>query len=394
MEARIMTKIRVGLVSCGAFARDEHLPNCERNPKVELTWCCSRSKEKRRYVEENYKPAHSTPDAQEVFEAPDVDMVILSIPHSLHEEMVIKAAANGKHILCEKPMAMSIEQAYRMVRAVKEGGVKLCVDYNRRFAPSMQDLKPLYLSHRKNPVPTQWKFVDSPDRKTLPEEEITMLMIRINDESSTYRPVHIDWMTGGGQIIGESCHWLDLASWLLEDTPVRIYATGSARMNHIISIDYASGSKACIFFSSNGAFDYPKELYEIQDHGALFINHCLVENLTFGLPKEWRKTYPLQFDDCPEVGEEGGLSGYTAELKKRGEVYLESGKKTWLRVAPDKGHYNLLNAFLDSILNDTPSPISEIDGAKATYLSLRAIESIRLGKPLPVNIEDLDFFVW
>jgi len=389
-----MKKVRVGLIGCGAFARAEHLPNCQKNPKVELTWCCSRSKEKRRYVEQNYGPAHSTPDAREVFEAPDVDMVILSVPHSIHEEMVTKAAASGKHILCEKPMAMDMEEAYRMVRAVKEAGVKLCVDYNRRYAPSMQDLKAIYQEHRKHPVSTPWKFVDSPGRKALPEEETTMLMIRINDESSTYRPVHIDWITGGGQIIGESCHWLDLAGWLLEDVPVRIYATGSTRINHIISIDYASGSRACIFFSSNGTFDYPKELYEIQDHAALFRNLCFVENEAYGLPEPWRKVYPLQFDDCPDVGREGGLSGYIAKLKRRGEVYAQSGKKTWLRVAPDKGHYKLLDAFVDSILDETPSPISEIDGAKATYLSLRAIESIRLGKPLPVNIEDFEFFVW
>lgn len=390
-----MDKVRVGIIGCGAFARSEHLPNCERNPNIEIAWACSRSQKNRDYATEHYTIQNATPDASVVMKDDSVDMVILSVPHSLHLEMIEAAAKAGKHILCEKPMAMSIEESCRIVRAVQSSGVKLCVDYNRRFAPSMQHLKREYLSHRANPTANPGAFVNTPGRRPLPEEDVSMVMVRINDESSTYRPVHMDWGTGGGQVIGESCHWLDLVCWLLEDVPVRIYATGWTRLSHIITLDFEAGHRACIFFSCNGTFNYPKELYEILDHAALFRNECFVETAIYGRSNEPEvKVWPFQFDDFPDVGTEGGLSGYIAKCGARAERYIESRQTNYGNLAPNKGHYELLDAFVGAIMNDEPSPLDEVAGARATYLSRRAIESIRLGKPLPINVEDYDFFVW
>jgi predicted dehydrogenase len=388
-----MDKVRVGVIGCGAFAGHEHFPNCVRNPNVEITWACSRTPEKREAAQRDFGAKRITADAAEVFAADDVDMVILSIPHALHVEMVEAAAAAGKHIFCEKPMAMNTDESYRIVRAVRRGGVKLCVDYNRRFSPAMQDLRDRYHAHRANPAITPWKFVDT-QREVLPEEEQTMLLIRIQDESSTYRPIHIDYKTGGGEIIGETCHWLDLACYLLNDEPVRITGHGSSRLSHVLHLEFSQGHQCCIFFGVTGTFDYPKELYELMDHGALFRSECFVENQVFGQEQPVCTTFPLQFDECPEVGAEGGLSGYVAKHRKRAEHYAATGKQTYLNIAPDKGHYQLLCAYVDAIANDKPAPIDEMAGARATYLSLRAIESIRLGTALPINKEDFEFFVW
>ena len=147
-------------------------------------------------------------------------------------------------------------------------------------------------------------------------------------------------------------------------------------------------------FSPVGTFEYPKELYELMDHAALFRNLCFVETETWGAAGTERKHFPLQFDGCPEAGRQGGLSGYIEKLQRRAEVHAQSGKQQWPDLFPDKGHYQLLSAYVDAIRNDAPSPIDEMAGARATYLSLRAIESIRLGQPLPVNDEVYNFFVW
>jgi predicted dehydrogenase len=394
-----MDQLRVGVIGSGAFARSEHFPNCVKNPRVDLVTACSRSEEKRMSALRDFGAHKAEADAAKVFADPDLDLIILSVPHSVHFEMVMGALEAGKHVLCEKPMAMTMDEAYQIVRAVKRAGTKLCVDYNRRFSPSMQHMKQRYLAHRNSPTVSAGQFVEDAKRPPLPEEEASMLMIRINDESSTYRPVHLDWETGGGQIIGETCHWLDLACWLLEDTPTRVYATGSARLSHLISLDFAPrstgslGHRACIMFSPVGTFEYPKELFEIMDHAALFRNLCFVETEIYGAAGTERKNFPLQFDGCPEAGEQGGLSGYIEKLQRRAQVHAESGKKLWPDLFPDKGHYQLLDAFVDAILNDKPSPIDEQAGAKATYLCRRAIESVQSGAPLPVNLEDYEMFV-
>jgi len=383
----------VAVIGCGAFARHQHLPNIKRSDKLELVACCSRSEENRRYAEENFSPHWTTAEVADVLQSEEIDLVVLSVPHDMHLEMILRAVDAGKHVLCEKPMTMTMDESYAVVKAVKHAGVKLCVDYNRRFAPSMRYLKAQYQAHRARPTVGAGQFVQDQTRPVLPEEEATMLMIRIQDESSTYRPVHIDYKTGGGQIIGETCHWLDLACWLLDEEPYRVYATGSTRLSHIISLDFPSGAHACIWFGVGGTFRYPKELYELADHCALFRNECFVETQIYGRGEPEIQTFPLQYDDLPEVGSEGGWRGYVAKLNERAQRYADSGGQHWAEVAPDKGHFGLLEAFADAIIMDQPSPITEQDGARATYLSLRAIQSVRTGLPVPVNVEELHFFV-
>lgn len=388
-----MDKVRAAVIGCGAFAKTQHFPNIDASAIVELIAGCSRSPENRAWVEQNCHPLYTTADATEIFADPQIDMVILSVPHSAHFELMLAAIEAGKHVLAEKPMTMTREESYRVVKAVKQAGVKLCVDYNRRCAPSMTYMRAAYHAHRTHPSVGAGQFIEAAERPTLPEEEASMLMIRINDESSTYRPVHLDWMTGGGQIIGETCHWLDLACWLLDEEPTRVYATGSSRLSHIIALDFPSGSRACIWFSPTGTFRYPKELYELTDHFALFRNLCFVETQIYGRGEPEITHFDLQHDELPGVGTEGGLAGYIAKLNERARLHAESGGAQWPNVSPDKGHAQLLEAFARAILDDTPSPIDEWAGARATYLSLRAIESIRSGLPVPINVEELRFFV-
>jgi predicted dehydrogenase len=387
-----MDTIKAAVIGCGAFAKHQHFPNIERSEKVDLVAGCSRSIENRTWVEEMCCPAYTTANAEEVFADPGVDMVVLSVPHSVHFELMLQAIEAGKHVLAEKPMTMSMDESYQVCKAVKDAGVKLCVDYNRRFAPSMVHLRDQYHAHRANPTVGGGQFIDTPDRPSLPEEDATMLMIRINDESSTYRPVHIDWKTGGGQVIGETCHWLDLACWLFDAEPTRVYASGSFRLKHIVTLDFPGGHQACIWFSPTGTFRYPKELYELTDHNALFRNLCFVETEIHGRGEPEIEYFDLQYDEVSEV-EGQGLDGYVAKLNERARRHDSSEGEQWPEVAPDKGHFQLLEAFADAIITDSDSPIDEFAGARATYLSLRAIESIRLGVPVPANDEDMNFFV-
>lgn len=387
-----METIRAAVIGCGAFARHQHFPNIDRSERVELVAGCSRSEENRAWVEENYSPAYTTPSAEDVFADDDIDLVILAVPHSVHFELMVQAIEAGKHVLAEKPMTMTMDESYQVCKAVKDAGVKLCVDYNRRFAPSMVYMREQYQGHRAAPAVGAGQFIDTPERPPWPEEEATMLLIRINDESSTYRPVHIDWKTGGGQIIGETCHWLDLACWMLDAEPTRVYASGSTRLNHIVTLDFPGGSHACIWFSPTGTFRYPKELYELTDHNALFRNLCFVETQIYGRGAPEVEYFEFQYDELPDVGGRG-LEAYVAKLEERARLHAETEGATWPNVAPDKGHFHLLEAFADAIANGTDSPIDEFAGARATYLSLRAIESIKLGAPVPINDEQMNFFV-
>ncbi|HOL21529.1 MAG TPA: Gfo/Idh/MocA family oxidoreductase [bacterium] len=385
-----MGKIRAAVIGCGKFAEAQHLPNCTSSEKVELYYCSSRS-EKGRKTAERFGAKKITSDYRDILKDPSVDMVILSVPHEQHMFFLRETINAGKNVLCEKPMTMTMEDAYEVIKLVRTKGVKLCVDYNRRCSPSMIDLKNAYLSHKANPAGKPRVYTQEKNRPEWAEEGKTMVLIRINDESLTYGGVHIDWKEGGGLIIGEGCHWLDLMTWLLEERPVRVCATGSTRMNYVVNIEFESGSIGCLFFSSSGTFEYPKELIEIQHRGKIFRSECFVENQYFGRGERTIKTFPLQQDFQKEAGREGGISGYLKKIDAMGKEYVETGVFNY--VFPDKGHKGLLDSFADAITKNLPSPADEIVGMRATYLSLRAMESIKTGLILPVNIEEWDMYV-
>jgi len=388
-----MKKITVAIIGCGEFAEFQHFPNCMANSKVEIGAICDISLERMAYISERFglKQIFQTIDYIEIFKRPEIDLVIAATNHDAHLQLIENAARYGKHILIEKPMSMNHEESKQIVRLVKASGIKLCVDYNRPLSPAMQDLKMELEEQRRNPRTSPWRSVRCSTFTRMYEENATNLVIAINDEIDSYRAVHLDPTKGGGLIIGESCHFLDLSCWLIGRRPVRIFATGSTRLNHSILLDFEDGSIANIFFSACGTFDYPKEHYELTANGNLFLNKFFVETAIYGRGDVIKRHYPLQFDDLQEQDFESGFQGYLAKRESAQMIAQESGQVPLLM--PDKGHRQLLNAYVQAILDDTPSPVDEMRGARATYLSNLAIESIRTGRALPIRQEELEVFI-
>ncbi len=385
--------VRVAIVGCGAFAEGQHFPNCLANPAIEIAALCDLSRERLDAMAGRFgaSRAFGTTDPAEVFARPDVDAVLAAVDHSAHLELIERAARAGKHILIEKPMTMDDRESLQVLRLVQRSGIKLCVDYNRPFSPSMARMKADLEEHRAHPVRSPWRFQRAASFPRQWEEDATNLAITINDEVDSYRPVHIDAETGGGQIIGESCHWLDLSCWLLDRRPVRVFATGSARLSHSILIDFEDGSMASLFFSVVGTYDYPKERYELTAGGATFLNEFFVETAVYGRGEAVRTLHPMQFDALSDEVPIEGFAGYMAKRAVAQQRFLETGERP--AVVPDKGHAALLNAFVHAVANDLPSPVDVRRGARATYLSNLALESIRTGLPVPVRREGLEPFV-
>ncbi|NLO73891.1 MAG: Gfo/Idh/MocA family oxidoreductase [candidate division WS1 bacterium] len=389
-----MDKLRAAIIGCGNFARGQNIPNALRSERIEIAWLCDPSPEAlEKAAALAGREVMRSRFAAEVLDDDTVDLAICAVPHAEHEPTVVAAAEAGKHIFTEKPMAITMEECYSIRRAVKRAGIKLCVDYNRAFAPAMQDFKAAYLAHRANPRQAPGAMEVLPAEPALPEAESSTLIIRVQDEMSSYGPVHLDWHTGRGEILGETCHWMELVCWLFEETPCSVYASGTSRTNHTVILDFISGRQAIIIFAANGTFRFPKELYEIADHAAFFRNVCFAENQVYGVAEvEERKIYPFTYDEKLQFEPREGHEGHVAALNARADHFAKTGE--WLNIGYDKGHFNLLDSFARAILEDQPAPVDDRAGARATYLSLRAIDSIRLGHPVPVNTEDWDQYIW
>jgi predicted dehydrogenase len=82
-----------------------------------------------------------TDDVEKVLKDPKIDAIIVTVPNSLHEPLTLKAAAAGKQVFCEKPLSLTVESAKRMIEACEKAGVTLGIGHERRWEPTMQELK-------------------------------------------------------------------------------------------------------------------------------------------------------------------------------------------------------------------------------------------------------------
>lgn len=129
-----MSKLKVCIVGVGRIATLNVL-GYKDNPDAEIYAVCSRSGEKGRSAAREWNAQKVYTDYDEMLKDPEIDIVELLVPHNLHCEMTIKACEAGKHISVQKPMAMSLEEADRMIDAAKKAGVKLKIYENFMFYP-------------------------------------------------------------------------------------------------------------------------------------------------------------------------------------------------------------------------------------------------------------------
>lgn len=137
-----MTKLRIGVIGCGSIAKHRHLPEYKMNPNVELVAVCDINEERAKEVAEEYG-AVAYSSYEELLTTGKVDAVSVCTPNYLHAPISIAALQAGVHVLCEKPMATSREEAEAMIQAAEESGKKLMIGHNQRFVPSHQKAKQL-----------------------------------------------------------------------------------------------------------------------------------------------------------------------------------------------------------------------------------------------------------
>lgn len=132
-----MAQIRIGVIGCGSIAQNRHLPEYETNPDAIIAAVCDIVPERAEAAAEKYGAAAYT-DFEAMLKEADIDAVSVCTPNVHHAPMSIAALKAGKHVLCEKPMAVSAEEAEAMIKAAEASGRKLMIAHNQRFVPSHQ----------------------------------------------------------------------------------------------------------------------------------------------------------------------------------------------------------------------------------------------------------------
>src|SRR5690625_1789904 len=157
-----MSQLRVGVIGCGSIAKFRHLPEYGANKNVDIVAVCDVVESRAKEMAENYGAAAYT-DYKDVIADKTIDVISVCLPNYLHAPVSIAAADAGKHVLCEKPMATSREEAEQMIAAAEKSGTKLMIAHNQRFVSSHEKAKEIIESGSIGKI---YSFRTALDRKS------------------------------------------------------------------------------------------------------------------------------------------------------------------------------------------------------------------------------------
>ncbi len=234
----------VGIIGAGNFTRMTLLPALKG---TEMKYIASANGLSGTALAQKHDIAQSTTDYQEILQDSEVDLVLITTRHDQHARLVLESLRAGKHVFVEKPLAISAAELAEIADFYVKNdlALSLTVGFNRRFSPHAVKMKALLGSAPMNVVATM-------NAGAIPANSW----------------VH-DRAVGGGRILGEACHFIDLITYLTgsEVTAVCMNAMGQnpaeTTDNASILLQYANGSTGVINYFSNGSKAYSKERVEV-----------------------------------------------------------------------------------------------------------------------------------
>lgn len=377
--------LNVAVIGCGMLARAQHIPNILACPDTRLHTCCDIDQEVLDGLQSEHAGVRMTTDFASAVADPEVDLLVVATTEHFRLPIYEAAVAARKPVLTEKPLAATLAQAHQVREMVVAAGIPFCVGHNRRCSPAMAQARAVFRRHMTQPRPCAWRFRRPGWEKVREvvgdEERLPAVSIRINDDWMSWKSVHLQGDNAEyGLLLSEMTHFADLACWFADAEPVRVGVLSSGVLNHATSIEFAGGGIASIFMSGNGTFGYPKELLEAFGNGGAVIVDHMLEVRTAGIADAPSSTiYPFLNDRYPDVGVQGGLSGWLEKKRAAREDSLRAGNTDWIAIAePDKGHARMLGAFVEEIRGRRSEPVSPVgDAVRAVEICTAAIRSFR-----------------
>ena len=326
-KAPTTRQVRVGLIGAGNYARTMLLPALQA-AGMEFHVVATASGVSARDVAERYGFRYCVASADEILNDDQIDLVVVATRHDLHAELARRALECNRHIFVEKPLALDDEQLNGVVASAARSSAQLMVGFNRRFSPLARAAKEFFEA-RREPLSILYRV----NAGRLPREHWTQ-----------------DPREGGGRIIGEVCHFIDLMQFLTGALPVRVYAEEIETRNHeivcedsvFITIRFSDGSNGCIAYLSEGDRALPKERIEIFGQGRTFV-----------------------LDD----------------FRSARAYYRGRERKMRLR-SQDKGQWEQAKALRAMLVEGRPAPITLAELEATTRATFRIRDALRWRRPM------------
>jgi len=211
--------LRVGIIGCGAIARRGHLPAFKAIKNVEVDSVADIDKDTALRVSKEFNIPKYYLDYKEILNDPSIDLVSICTPTPTHCQIILEAAQSGKHILVEKPLCLTVEEGRKILKAVKENDVKLCVVKNFRYFPAV--------------------------KKTLERIKRGYLGRLVSIQASALTPFPVVWTRATwlyhklGVLADFAPHLIDLILLFADSEVTRVNAFGGDFLNTVDFINYA-----------------------------------------------------------------------------------------------------------------------------------------------------------
>ena len=330
--------ISIGLLGAGGFASSILIPAMKASRNTTLLSVGAATGSHAQHAARRFGFRHCTTEEAEIIHNPEIDTVVIATRHHLHAKQVLAALVAGKNVFCEKPLCLTEEELRAIVSTYlgipQQDRPALMVGFNRRFAPMIVRMKsfvrsvsePLALNYRINAgylPPDHW----------------------VNDREQ-----------GGGRVLGEVCHFVDLLMFLaaspITEVTGRVIGNSSRYSgdNVVVSLRFANGSEGTVTYLANGDRSYSKERLEVF----------------------------------------GGGSTAILEDFRRLQLVRNGRKETFhSRWRQDKGHAAEWAAFVDALTRGDDAVIRFDELVCSTLATLRLEESLATGKAMVVDARSL-----
>jgi predicted dehydrogenase/threonine dehydrogenase-like Zn-dependent dehydrogenase len=325
--------IGFALIGAGNLAKWAHLPALKKLSGCSLRAIHSSNGARGKSYASRFGASYCSSNLDEILADKTVDAVLIASRNGEHASQAEAALRSGKHVLVEKPMALTEDECRRLLSAVEESGRLLTVGFNRRFAPYYLDLKKA-LARRSSPA---------------------VINARVNSPgiSGAY------WMADpsiGGAILGEACHFADLFRWLLDAELVNVSA-------------YSLPTNVTEPIGENNI----AASFRLSDGSVANLTYCTVGSKTSG-------------GERVEVFAQG-MGAASEDFKTLTTAYsARNTKSSWWA---EKGYQAQLEDFTDAIRKGRPPQVTVRDGALATLSCLRMLESARELAPKEISFGQL-----
>lgn len=343
--------LRIGIIGCGAVAEKHHLPALCHLPSVRVVALANRSPDRLQYLARRFGVATCYRDYQQLLANTEVDAVGILTPSETHTAITLAALDAGKHVLVEKPAALSLEDCDRMIARANETKRIVAVGFNQRYHRLVEHARGLLQRARAGIIE----------------------MVQSRATTNWYRKARLtewrlDSRRGGGIVFSAGLHHIDLWHFLLDDTVIEVYALHRARLTDhdmlVVSARMRSGCLVSAAFSLSTSITSEIDMYGT--HGSVHLSLSRADGLSFLRTAQASNSllYRVQSGDT-------FFSAMLARLHRRGLVgdYQYSILTQWQR-------------FVAAVHYGQPLASTLHDARRTLHVALGICESIGAARPI------------